>query len=108
AARGIATARGYDSDEDRAGRGEDAAHVVAEPGAGAAQSRGEQLRQVVGEAAEHAEYGEPDKEVGGEARAGGQVESEREQDRRRRAREVDAEHRTAPERLREHRGEQRA
>src|SRR6185295_7772466 len=89
----VGTARRDAADEDRADRGDQAADVVAEAGAGAAQAGGEQLRQVVGEAAEHPEHGQADQEVHGEARFRLQVEAERREDRRGRAGEIEKEHR---------------
>src|SRR5215510_6267538 len=56
-------ARGHRADHERPDCRGDAADVVAEARSGAAQARREELGQVVGEAPEDAENGQPDREV---------------------------------------------
>ena len=100
--------RGHGTDHEGAGRGHDPADVVAEPGSRRAQPGGEQLGQVVGEAAEDTEDAEADEEVHVEARLVRDVEPERGHQGQGRDAEVDREHRAATEALRDGHGQQGA
>src|SRR3546814_20941631 len=83
----------------RSYRRDHAADVVAKAGAGRAQPGREQLRQVVRETAEHAEYRQADQEVAVKPHLWWQRRAEGDEDREGGDREIDREHRLAAELL---------
>lgn len=105
---GVGTACGDRADRERPRCGQHPPDVVAEACPRGAQPCREQFRQVVREAAEHAEYRRADREVPVKPHARRPVEAEGDEDRQRAGGEVDAVQGASSEELRDRDRQQRA